>query len=272
MTKIRQLFISMIKSIAFFVTVGKWRAKDVFNDMYEGQIKSQTLRSIFRNAFGDDYPEEADPSSFVTMTDLQCIAKYLGIGKGKTFVDLACGCGGPGLWVARKIGAKLTGIDISDIAIEHATHRIADFGLDEQASFWVGDFCNTGFPDESYDGAISIDSLWIAMDKTVALQEVSRILRLGARFVFTTWEINRPLMVRDYRPFLQNTGFEVEVYDETPDWKRRQRAVYKGVLSAKDTLIEEMGRASARGWIFDARGGLPSLARMCRILVVARKC
>ncbi len=79
--------------------------KKAFNIAYKGK-KSQSLRYIYREVYGDDYPEEADPDSYVTVTELQNFARHLDVGLGRTFIDLACGRGGPGMWIARKIGAN----------------------------------------------------------------------------------------------------------------------------------------------------------------------
>ena len=274
MTNIKHLSTSLIQSIVIYADTGKWRLKDAFNLALEGQAKSQTFRRIWRDAYGDEYPEEADPNSFVTMTSLRCIAKYLSIVQGQTLVDLGCGRGGPGLWVARETDANLAGIDISDVAVEYATQRIADFGLNERAQFRVGNFCATGLPNASYDGAMSVDSLISVTDKSAAVREVARILRPGARFVFTTWETDKlktPLIVKDHRPFLGDAGFEVEVYDEMSGWEQSQRDAYEAVLATKDALIEEMGRAAAKQLIKEAERMLPRLDQVRRILVVARK-
>jgi len=96
-------------------------------------------------------------------------------------------------------------------------------------------------------------------------------LRPGGRFVFTTWDVDQPHMVRDHRPMLQAAGFEVEHYEMTPDWERRQRGVYAGVLAAKEQLIAEMGKASAKVWICGAQTELPRLDKMCRVLIAARR-
>ena len=40
---------------------------------------------------------------------------------GMRVVDLGCGKGGPGLWVARELGVRLMGIDIVAEAIEQVT-------------------------------------------------------------------------------------------------------------------------------------------------------
>ena len=262
---------SFFASCYWLTTTGKWRIEDLFDDLYEGQTRSPTFRGIFSEIYGDDYAEEADPSGFVTMSDLRNIAEHFNVGGEQTFVDLACGRGGAGLWVARETGARLIGIDISKVAVEQAAGRIADFGLAGRARFQVGDFCATGLPEASFDGAISVDSLFLVPDKTASVHEAARILRPGARFVFTNWEVHLPLMVKDYHGLLENAGFEIEVYDEPPDWRRRQRAVYENILAKKEILIKEMGKASAKVWIQDAQTEMPRLEHMKRIFVVAKK-
>jgi ubiquinone/menaquinone biosynthesis C-methylase UbiE len=210
------------------------------------------------------------------------MARELQLGRGQTFVDLACGGGGPGLWVAREIGAELVGIDIASVALEQAAQRALEFGLSQKASFKVGDFAATGLLEAAFDGAISIDALWLAFDKLTALQEAARILRPGARFIFTTWEMSIPIpdfppQVNDHRPLLAEAGFEVERYEETAEWERRQRGVYAGILAAKEALIQERGEQAAGFMIQEAEqatgllDGVDYLAYARRIFVIARR-
>ena len=50
--------------------------------MYEGQAKSPTLRRIWAEVYGDDYSADADPFSFVTLTDLRWMALELAVSPG----------------------------------------------------------------------------------------------------------------------------------------------------------------------------------------------
>lgn len=193
-----------------------------FDIGFEGWAKSTTIRRIYHQVYGDDYPEEADPTSYVTLTDLRRTAHELRVGPGQTFVDLACGRGGPGLRVARQSGAALVGIDFSQVAVEHATRKAVEFGLAGRTQFQVADFTATGFPAGALDGAMSVDALFLAPDKAAAVHEVARILRSGARYVFTTWDIDAAPAVygpqlNDHRPVLREAGFIVDTYEETPD-------------------------------------------------------
>ena len=165
----------------------------------------------------------------------------------------------------------MLGIDIAKVAIDDANRRIADFVPAGQARFQVGDIAATGCPAAAFDAAMSIDALFMVPDKSGTVRETFRILKPGARFAFTTWELDEPNRVKDYRPLLEEFGFQVELYEESPDWLRRQRSVHEAVVAEKDKLIEEMGKEAAQVWILFSTIELPKLPLMRRIFVVARK-
>jgi len=233
--------------------------------------RSESFRDIFREVYGNDYPEEANPDSFVTITDLLTISKNLNVGPGKTIIDLGCGRGGPGLWIARETEANYVGIDLSENAIKQANQRKIDFKLNGTAEFQVGNIYSLNFPANSFDGATSIDVISFIPDPLAVISEVARILRPKAFFVFTSWENKRSDRINDYRPYLQKAGFKIKSYIETPDWEQRQREVYQRTLDLKDVLIKDMGRDGAFAWIMDAKSYLPVLNNLRRILAIATK-
>jgi ubiquinone/menaquinone biosynthesis C-methylase UbiE len=244
--------------------------KKAFDNLYKGE-KSQSFRDIFRNVYGNDYPEEADHDSFVTMTDLHNIVMYFNVGQGEKIIDIGCGRGGPGLWITREIGASYVGLDISDIAVKKAVKRIEEKGLKDIARVQVGNICKTNFADSDFDGAMSIDTLGSIPQLSEAICEVARIIRLNANFIFTSYEEKNSKLLKDYRPLLQKAGFEITIYEEIPDWERRQREVYQKVLSSKKNLIKDMGLEGAFPWIIEAKTFLPRLKEMRRIFAVAKK-
>jgi hypothetical protein len=91
-----------------------------FDAAYTAVRRSPTFRRIGREVYDDAFPEEADPFSAVTLTDLRRIARELEVGPVQTCGDLACAAGDPGLWVARETGAALVGVDLSAVAIGQA--------------------------------------------------------------------------------------------------------------------------------------------------------
>jgi SAM-dependent methyltransferase len=262
---------SLVASVYWLTTMGRWGISGVFDAVYEGQPRSQTFRAIFREVFGNEFPEEVDASGMLTLTDLRNIAADLHVGPGNQVVDLACGRGGATLWVAQATGANFIGIDLSSVAIRDAQRRISEFSPSGRMEFRVGDIAATRLPAASLDGAMSIDALFLVPDKFGTFAEVARILKPQARFAFTTWELDEPARVKDYRPLLTRFGFRVEVYQESPGWLERQRGVHERVLAAQDQLRREMGEAGARVWINCAHFELAKLSLMRRIYVVATK-
>jgi ubiquinone/menaquinone biosynthesis C-methylase UbiE len=259
----------------------KLLSDQALNALYTRYAESPTYRANFRAVYGAEYPEEVAPLSFVTMTLLRRIAQAVSLGPGATLIDLGCGRGGPGLWVARETGAALVGMDLSGAAVEQASRRVKEFNVEGRADFEVGDLTALRFADQTFDAAMSIDVLWMVPDKLAALREIARILKPQRRFAFTNWDFARfppdyPPPVGDHRPLLREAGFTIEAYEEIPEAEAKQRAFYERNLAAKDALIREMGEA-AQALIDDARrslglaDGTDYLAHSRRIFVVARK-
>jgi len=244
--------------------------KNLFEQLYR-KTKSESFRDIFREVYGSEYPEEANPDGFVCNTDLQNIVDHLNVGPGDRIIDLGCGRGGPGLWISRKTGATYLGIDLSENAVKQANERAKTFGIVGNVKFESGDICSLNFPDNSFNGAISIDALGFIPDLPKAFLEISRLLQSKSNLVFTTWEPKKLNEKKDFRAFLLNSGFDILVYEEVSDWERRQREVYEKTLALKKTLIKDMGRDGAFGWILDAKTFLPGLQDSRRIYVVATK-
>ena len=129
----------------------------------------------------------------------------LHVGPGQTIADLGCGRSGPGQWIAGATGAALVGIDFSGVALEQARVRACRLGI--TSSYKSATFDATGLDPASVDGAISIDVIWAIPDKRAGFAETARILKPGARFVFTDWE-------RDLSP----PGYPAPVSDHRPLW------------------------------------------------------
>jgi SAM-dependent methyltransferase len=218
-----------------------WRS--IFEATYAAPASAVQER-IWRAAFGDEYPEGVDPYSYVTASELDRFAADLNVGPGETLVDLGCGRGGAGLWVASATGATLVGIDIAEAALVAARERATRLGV--RATFARGEFEATGVPDGDADAVMSVDALLFTPDKAAAMRELRRILRPGGRLCLTSWDYHsqpagRPPQVADHRPVVVDAGFRVIAYDDAERWREYAEATSAGLLAAVEELAAESG-------------------------------
>ncbi|MEX1255582.1 MAG: methyltransferase domain-containing protein [Dehalococcoidia bacterium] len=253
-----------------------------YDAVYKAMPKSPTLRRLWReHACGLDFPEEFAHISFVTLPELRRIETELRLTPDDTFVDLGCGMAGPALWMARETGARLTGVDLSAVAVSLAGERAASLGLGDAPEFRVGSFASTGLPDGSADAAMSEDALQYAPDKRAAMAEAARVLRPGARFVFTAFELapervrDLPVIgadpVDDYRPVLDDAGFSIDAYDEIPGWPEPMTAAYSALVAADEALRAEMGDLAVNALFGEITMTLEQRPYRRRVLAVATR-
>jgi SAM-dependent methyltransferase len=197
---------------------------EYFDQWFSDIDRSAARQQLFTDQLG--LPPEVGPSNMVPLAGLQEIAGILALPPGAVLVDLACGRGGPGMWIAREVGARLIGIDFSAEAIDQATTRRALFGLTDTASFQVGSLEDSGLADGVADAVVCVDAFQFATDGAAAATEVRRVLRPGGRVVLTSWEpVNRAdesigarIRVVDLAGWLTAAGFTDIVREERPDW------------------------------------------------------
>jgi SAM-dependent methyltransferase len=252
-----------------------------YDSVYDAWGRSPTWRRIWReHVTGPDYPEEFAHISFLPLTQLRALAHGLDLVADQTLVDLACGAGGPGLWVAMQTNARLVGRDLSSSAVQRASELAVAVGMSDRAEFAQGTFEQTGLASDSADAVMTVDALQYAPDKTKALIEVSRILRPGGRFAFVTFELDAtrvagiPLWsdpVDDYRPLLDVAGFETLSYDQIPNWQEHVAAGFGAVVREQDRLVDELGEAAATAAVTEASMTLELQPYCGHVLAVARR-
>jgi SAM-dependent methyltransferase len=130
-----------------------------------------------------------------------------------------------------------------------------------RATFSEGTFEATGLESASADAVMTVDALQYAPDKTKAISEVARILRPSGRFAFVAFELDPERVaglpfwqdaVPDYRPRLEQVGFDVVRYDQTPNWSDQVAAGFGAILDQRDALEAELGEAAAAAIVMEA--------------------
>jgi len=227
---------------------GSDEARLAYDSMYTAIANSSVYRQITRRAF-PDLPEWLIPYSVSpSLALLERIAQALNIGPNSAFIDLACGLGGPGLWVCERTGASLVGVDFSEVGVGAATAFARQRGI-ARASFVNADATHTGLPANTFDGLMSIDAIQFMDAQTVAT-EIARVLRPGGIAAFTTMEAlvdDLPVatVAKDYRAVFRAAGFSICDYEQiSADGLERNNALYESIEFHRDALLEEIGQAA----------------------------
>jgi SAM-dependent methyltransferase len=99
-----------------------------FDEVFSAVAASRGIRRVWELA-APDLPPQIEPFSFVSAGLLRHVAQALDLSPGQTLVDLGCGRGGPGMWLAREADVSLVGVDFSPVGVDQAAHRAALFGV-----------------------------------------------------------------------------------------------------------------------------------------------
>jgi len=261
--------------------------RDGYEAVYEALPSSNTFSRLWREqAYHGEFPLEFAHIGFLTLTEARRVLDLLRIGllrigQDDILVDVACGGGGPGLWMAQQTGASLVGIDPATAGLRAARHRAAQAGLDGRSRFQPGTFERTGLPDGSADAVVTIEALQYAPDKRSAITEFTRILRPGGRLAVVCFEVDPvkahglPVLgadpIADYKPLLADAGLLLDTYSETPGWQQRTYGAFRAIADANDTLIQEMGVEAASAAVAEALLTLQVKPYPRRVLIGATK-
>jgi SAM-dependent methyltransferase len=244
-----------------------------FDEGFAAIAVSPGMRRVWQ-AVDPGLPPEVEPFSFVSVALLGQVANALALAPGQTLVDLGCGRGGPGLWLAQSQGAFLIGVDFSPVAARQAGDRAALFGLADRARFVVGDLAATGLAAGSADAVVSIDALHLAPDLAAVGREVLRILRPGHRLVLTSWRPRTPEDARlpsrlriDWPRALCSVGLVDAEVESRVEWQELFMRVYRVALDLGGPG-EDVALARLQD---EARRHLPIAELVDRVVVTATR-
>jgi SAM-dependent methyltransferase len=96
-------------------------------------------------------------------------------------LDVASGAGASALFLAKRFGCRVIGIDLGRQNVLRATEATAAQGLTDQVQFQHSDAEQIAFPDSSFDAVICECAFCTFPDKNAAAHEFARVLRPGGR-------------------------------------------------------------------------------------------
>jgi len=122
---------------------------------------------------------------------------YLGtvvrLGSEDKVLNIACGRGASAVYLAKRFGCHVTGLDYGQDNILSAQNHASLEKVSHLTAFKEGDAERLPFEDGSFDVVISEYSFCTFPDKTTAAQEMMRVFRRHGRLGMTDVTISRPL-------------------------------------------------------------------------------
>lgn len=159
-----------------------------------GEFARGVLAEIRRETFGEDLGQ----FSWITADELRRFFRELQLTDHSHLLDVACGSGGPALFAANTLGCRVTGIDINESGIDAGRRMAEAHGLPDRVHFQrVNVRDRLPFDDATFDAIISIDAMNHFEHREELLREWLRVLRPGARFIFTDATIVTGTVSRD---------------------------------------------------------------------------
>jgi SAM-dependent methyltransferase len=137
----------------------------------------------FKEAQRESWTRFAPLATFTTPSAAKLV-KHAGIRSGQRVLDVGCGTG-PVAVTAARLGARVTGLDLTPELLEHAREnaRIAEVDID----WHHGDAEALPFEDGSFDVVVSQFGHIFAPRPEVAVAEMLRVLKRGGTLAFATW-------------------------------------------------------------------------------------
>jgi len=153
---------------------------DLYNSTY-GNFEEQVLAEVRRETYGEDIGQ----NSWITTDEYDQFYGWLNLTAGAHVIEVASGSGRPSLYLARKFGCRITGIDINENGIETANKMAKSVeGVDVNYQFADVEK-RLPFDDNSFDAVMCMDSMNHFHDRLAVLREWLRVLKTGRRVIFT---------------------------------------------------------------------------------------
>ncbi|HEX3570385.1 MAG TPA: class I SAM-dependent methyltransferase [Acidobacteriaceae bacterium] len=154
---------------------------DLYDSAYAG-LEHDLYRQIRTETYGQDLGQ----TSWVTTDESNFIPALLNLSAGSNVLEIGCGSGFYALHLVRRVGCRLTGLDINPHGVATATQLAAAAGLDRLAKFQQCDASQPlAFPNAHFDAAFANDALCHIPERPSLLKELFRVLRPGARLLFS---------------------------------------------------------------------------------------
>jgi SAM-dependent methyltransferase len=152
------------------------------------ELKEQQRRQWSGNAVTWDGMHERLEREMAAVTAWLC--REARVAPGMRVLDLACGSGHPALEIARLVqpGGSVVATDLVEEMVQATARRAGEAGLSNLEAR-VMDLEAIEYAEESFDAATCRFGVMFCPSPALALAEVRRVLKPGARFAFSVWDM-----------------------------------------------------------------------------------
>lgn len=188
-----------------------------------------------------DYDDEANP---LIALEEPVVMELVGDITGRDVLDAACGTGRYAIPLAQA-GARVTGIDVSEVMLDLARQKASEHGL--SVDLRAADLRQLPFPDASFDVTVCALALCHLPELRQAASELSRVLRPGGR-----------LIVSDFHPFCLLIGWRTALHRaDVTYWIENHLHLTEDYVSA--VLASDLELAELREVVVD-ESAIPALS------------
>ena len=111
------------------------------------------------------------------------LSEKLNLPSNSLILDAGCGEGNVAINLAEKYGLRIYGVDLLDFAVSKAISKSKELNLQNKVKFKIGDYTKLDFPDKTFDGIYTMETLVHVPDYKKALKEFYRVLKPNGKLV-----------------------------------------------------------------------------------------
>jgi ubiquinone/menaquinone biosynthesis C-methylase UbiE len=225
-----------------------------FQRFYSAAHASEAHTRFCERVYGKDLCQEGQTD----MAALGDLLAHLDLKPGDHLLDLGCGAGGISEYVSDHTGAQVTGIDYSVSAIATANTRTED--KRSRLTFLQADLNTLELPAQSFDAAISLDSIYWVADFAEALMRIVRTLKPGGQIGILIVHIlaycDRPEELEiDNTPVasaLSELDLDYQAHDCTAQFREFWPRVKEAAVALREDFENEGNGFISQNWIREA--------------------
>ncbi|MFV2031269.1 MAG: class I SAM-dependent methyltransferase [Gammaproteobacteria bacterium] len=233
-----------------------------YQQFYQAAHASKAHSRFCERVYGKDLCQEGQ-------TDMDCLDELLDcleLKPGQHVLDLGCGAGGISEYISDRTGVKVTGMDNSAPAIATADARTENKRT--RLNFLQADMNALAFPANSFDAAISLDTLYWVADLSQSISSIVRSIKPGGHFgIFieqTLAEGDNPEVLKgnktEVAQALEKLKLDYQVRDYTTEFGKFWSQARDVALDLRDEFESEGNGFISQNWIREAEDEfLPAL-------------